>query len=393
MAADVDIKQNQTDASVRVSGELGKDNSRRMLMLYCMKGDSGLGEVPAESDTQQATDAFSAIAYTASDENGTYIFPDIFLNGESGEYSFYVTVFNSDKVYSLSNVKLVTESYINEFIASVSEKSGAEVYEKTEGVISEGLLELNIPLYGKLTEEGKKKAAAKLNNTAITSVADFSEKMNRACAAVGLDYSKDGAALDLFLFPEKNETELTSVIKELSGADVYKSVSCMKSLEKKDSAARAAILSSALGAQWSNRDELAEKIYISVINYEMKNCGGYGDISAIIELYKDDVLKAFDYGTYQKSSYRSSLNKELLKKQFNSVGEMVEYMEKYLEKAAEDNSGSKGSGGSSKGGTSSPVYVPDKNKPAEDNGKNNESFSDMTDFEWAKEAVSLSPSN
>lgn len=42
--------------------------------------------------------------------------------------------------------------------------------------------------------------------------------MNRACAAVGLDYSKDGAALDLFLFPEKNETELTSVIKELSGA-------------------------------------------------------------------------------------------------------------------------------------------------------------------------------
>jgi len=388
MAADVDIKQNQTDASVRVSGELGKDNSRRMLMLYCMKGDSGLGEVPAESDTQQATDAFSAIAYTASDENGTYIFPDIFLNGESGEYSFYVTVFNSDKVYSLSNVKLVTESYINEFIASVSEKSGAEVYEKTEGVISEGLLELNIPLYGKLTEEGKKKAAAKLNNTAITSVADFSEKMNRACAAVGLDYSKDGAALDLFLFPEKNETELTSVIKELSGADVYKSVSCMKSLEKKDSAARAAILSSALGAQWSNRDELAEKIYISVINYEMKNCGGYGDISAIIELYKDDVLKAFDYGAYQKSSYRSSLNKELLKKQFNSVGEMVEYMEKYLEKAAEDNSGSKGSGGSSKGGTSSPVYVPDKNKPAEDNGKNNESFSDMTDFEWAKEAVS-----
>lgn len=130
MAADVDIKQNQTDASVRVSGELGKDNSRRMLMLYCMKGDSGLGEVPAESDTQQATDAFSAIAYTASDENGTYIFPDIFLNGESGEYSFYVTVFNSDKVYSLSNVKLVTESYINEFIASVSEKSGAEVLRK-----------------------------------------------------------------------------------------------------------------------------------------------------------------------------------------------------------------------------------------------------------------------
>lgn len=45
MAADVDIKQNQTDASVRVSGELGKDNSRRMLMLYCMKGDSGLGEM------------------------------------------------------------------------------------------------------------------------------------------------------------------------------------------------------------------------------------------------------------------------------------------------------------------------------------------------------------
>lgn len=129
-----------------------------------------------ESDTAAGNRAFSAIAYTASDENGTYIFPDIFLNGESGEYSFYVTVFNSDKVYSLSNVKLVTESYINEFIASVSEKSGAEVYEKTEGVISEGLLELNIPLYGKLTEEGKKKAAAKLNNTAITSVADFSEK-------------------------------------------------------------------------------------------------------------------------------------------------------------------------------------------------------------------------
>ena len=390
MAADVDIKQNQTDASVCVSGGLGKGNSRRMLMLYCMKGDSNIGSVPAETDAQQATDAFSAIAYTVSDENGAYIFPDVFLNGESGEYSFYVTVFNSDKVYSVNNVKLVTESYINGFIQSVSEKSGDAVYSETETAISEGLLELNIPLYGELTEEGKKMASAKLENTTIASVADFSEKMNRACASVGLDYSKDGAALDLFLFPEKNETEFASVINELSGADAYKSVSCLKSLKEKDSGARTEILSSALKSQWSNRDELAGNIYISVINYEMKNCGGYGDISAVIERYKDDVLKELDYSAYQKSSYRSSLNKELLKKQFASAGEMIEYIEKYLKKAAEDNSGTKGggSGGSSKGGTSSPVYVPDKNKPAEDAGKNDEKFSDMTGFEWAKDAVS-----
>lgn len=388
MAADVDIKQNQVDASVRVSGELGADNSRRMLMLYCMKGGSGIESVGAETDIQQQSDAFSAISYTASDENGAYVFPDISVNGEPGEYSFYVTVFNSDRVYSADNVKLVTKSYINDFVEAVSEKSGTEVYSEIESTLADGLLELNIPLYDLLTEDGKKAAAAKMENTAVVSVADFSEKMNRACASVGIDCAKDGAALDLFLFPEKNKTELAAVINEVSGAEAYKKISCMKSLEKKGNAVRAEILTDALNAEWSNRDELAEKIYISVINYEMKNCGGYGDISALVELYKDDVLKELDYNAYLKSSYRSSLNKELLKKQFSSVDEMVKYMEKYLKNAADD-SDSKGSGGgSSKGGTSSPVYVPDKNKASDDKTNGDEQFSDMAGFAWAEKAVS-----
>jgi len=145
-----------------------------------------------------------------------------------------------------------------------------------------------------------------------------------------------------------------------------------------------------------NADSLIDKIIISVINYEISSCDGYADVTKVIEsYYKNDILDKLSFTKYNTSKYRNKLNTELLTKSFNSVSELISYIEDYIYKAEVNNKPStspSGGGGGGGGGASAPVIKPNitaqqtLTTPKTEVSKTIE-FSDMSGYEWALPAV------
>ena len=91
-----------------------------------------------------------------------------------------------------------------------------------------------------------------------------------------------------------------------------------------------------------------------------------------------------DYASYSACKYKNDINEDILKKSFNSVKELCDYVnneiEEYNKKTAAKNSG----GGGGEGGGSSSFGVVPVVSPV---SVSDTVFTDISGFEWAKNAI------
>lgn len=380
-SAEVEVTKNWETGAVTVTGSVGEEHANRMLMMYCLPAGVSLEDIQPESGTQASTDQIAAIAYGVSGSDGSYSFPDIKVAGESGNYRFYITVTNSDTVYTSDTVHIATEESIAEFVQNFSNKGADEIYAILQEETGAGGLGLEIPLYNMLSEEGKRYAVEKLANRSYSDIAGITDSINEASAEAGIEKAADGANLDKLLYPTEyvDMAPYVDMVNQYNHMEEYEGLTTFIVLGSLGTADRTEILDAAVQLGFSSSDELFENIHISVINFEFRNCDGYGDITGIIETHHADVLSDLDLSSYQNSQYRNDLNKELLNRSFDSIEELIAAIEAYLE-----NPDRPIQGGSTWNGTGSPEVVPPITTIPE---SGSDIFTDLDGYAWADEAI------
>ncbi len=387
-AAEVNTSYNKITTDVIVSGELPKTAASSKLIMYCIKNSTSADEIPAESDVWQSTDVIAAMGYTTADENGAYVFPTVRVNGESADYRFYVTSYQSDKIFSSELVHIAAKSDTDGFVADISGKTAAEIAALLDGEVSDGKIGLEIPIYKMLGNSAKMQAAEALAGRNYADIEEVEKEVNKASVLPAINNVENGLDFDKLLFPDGYEDvkPYADIINENNGMSAEMSLSTFTALGKLAASERIAVLNAALAAKGTNT--ITDKISACQITREIANAEGYGDIDGILAAHKD-VLTMFDFTKYNASKYKNDLNKELLKQSFTATADIAKFAEDYI--AARNtatpapNPGSGGGGGGGTGGTKiSDVVKPNVTPQPKPEKK---TFADMKYFGWAADAV------
>lgn len=399
-AADIEVNINKETGAISVSGSTGAGNAEKKMMLYALKeGDALTGLNPDE--TQKETDIFSAIEYCEADSEGNYSFPNVQMRSADGRYIFYVTADHSDTTYQSDPLYVIS--------ASTAELLG-DVFKNKDAVsiktaIKNNSVKLDAPVLNLITDDAAlEKIAQKLADKEYASNDEIIKAVNKASFETAMETTVSGAAIELVLYPEQNEStkEYTELAKSVNLMSEKSKLSTFKVMVELSSAERIKIFDEVSKTGYSGTDDMFDKINMAVIMNEIKSCPGYGDITGVLSKYQD-VIEGFSYSSYSSSKYLNDLNKTLLTKSFTKTKELSDYITKYLkDKASSQTSGGSTGGGSSSGGSSSSKAPSIKNTntgspvvpPApvlgnnEDNNKgNDEVFTDIADFDWASEAI------
>lgn len=400
LAEEISVTQDIETTKVTVDADFGSEYKNQKLMMYCLLDDTSISDIPGETDTVQKTDKICAISYGETDSEGKCTFSNIIVNGDNAEYVFYVTVSNSTKVFKSGAEYIVSKTTVDSFLDAITNAEADDILTALNNEVESKTIGLNILLYEGLNDDGREAAAALLENREFEGINNAVEEINKASVRAGLDNISSAESLDMLLYPDNYEqiAEFCEIIKAENGMDEYADNLAFKNLAKFTKNERIRILKNALAIK--NTDNVFDKIIISVINYEIATCEGYGDVTGIIKSYYDaDILSELDYSKYIKSKYKNNLNKKLLDESFDKVSELVDYIENYIANAGRvDTSSPSGGGGNGSssagggGGNSSPIIKPSLGSPKTDETTTPDisatiTFSDMAGYEWAKTAV------
>lgn len=392
LAQEISVTQDIETSKVTVEANLGEEFKNRKLMLYCLLDKGTISEIPEATDAVQKTDKIYAISYGESDNDGKYTFSDIIVNGENAKYVFYVTVSESSKVYKSESKYIVNRSSVDDFLAGITNAAAEDILAVINDEVTNKTIGLNILLYENLNDNGREQAAVSLENREFDGIGEAVAEINRVSVKAGLENINTAKSLDLLLYPDDYSelADFIEIIKSENGMSEYEDNLAFANLSKLEAAARIRILNNAIDIE--STDDLFDKIIISVINYEISNCAGYGDITGIIKAYYENgILAELNFNTYNKSKYRNSLNKILLDKTFDNVSELISYIENYIARAGTQTGPSSSSGGGG-GGNASPSIKPNLGggqaviitKPET---ADKVTFSDMSGYDWAVPAV------
>lgn len=390
-AFDVNVTVNRDISEATVSGCGGSDIAGRMLSVYCLREGVSLSEAASETESIQSTDIIEAIGYAEADKNGNYTVAGLTPKSGCGKYVFYVKAYGLSAAASSKSIYIADESTVGEFVSSVSGKGETEVLNALVNEEETGAAGADLKLFELLSESGKSKAAKIISGKVFSKLSDVEAAVNDAAAQVGVLNSADGAALDIFMFPQKNElaADITDTIKKYNNMDSYAENSAVKVLSGSAAGARVKILDDVIKYGYSDYEGLIDNVGICVINYELANANGYSDVTEIIKSHCGDVLSGLDYNAYANSTYLNSLNKSLLNMSFKSAKSLITYISEYkpTDTGGSEPSGGSTGGGSYSGGSGGGRTYPDSEIKQTLNTIDGFSFDDMSGFEWANEAV------
>lgn len=394
---DVSVAVDRDTSEVTVSGCGENEIAGQMLSLYCLREGVSLSDAAYETDETQSTDIIEVIDFTEADKNGNYIFSGLTPKDGSGNYVFYVKAYGMNDAVSSESVYIADRQTVSEFISSVSGRDGNGVLDALLEEERNGTAGAELRLFRLLSANGKREAAKIVAGKTFSKLSEVENAVNDASAQVGILNPADGAALDTFMFPQKNglDTGLADMISKYNGMEGFAGNSAIKVLNGLNDAERTAVLDNAVKMGYAGSEEMLDSVGICVINYELAHTSGYGDITGIIKSHCSDVLRDLDYNAYAGGEYLNSLNKSLLNMSFESADKLIQYIKEY--KPADSESGGGGSGGglgssgggsgsgrggSMGGGAFSPSDIQKILNPVD-----GVLFADMTGFEWANDAV------
>lgn len=403
-AQDIEVHSDMDSGTINVSGSLGIDNANRRVMLYAVKANDDISGLTLD-DTQRSTDAVAAIEYCETDDDGNYSFPDVYVRGADDVYIFYVTVDNSDREYASQPVFVASKGTIDSLNRSFQNKDTESIYETMKTSFKVGGMNIDAPVFDLIDDdETLRMIAGKLANREYESTSDIIEAINKASFEVGMENTIPGEALDLLLYPDKNDSMQTHAedAKAVNHMDEWSSLSTFEVLDGLSQSDRIAVFDQVSSVGYSGTDDLLDKINTAVIMYQIKNCSGYGDIFSILQEHQD-LIEGFSFSDYSKSQYMNDLNKSLLTKSFATTKDLSDYISSYLEDGKQSTSGSGGGGGgggvNSYGGSSSstsssrPVLqvqttpnTPSIQQQASDTSDGSV-FTDIAGYDWASEAI------
>ena len=388
-AADIEVTINNETGEVSVSGSPGTGNAEKKMMLYALKeGDVLTGLNPDE--TQKETEIFSAIEYCEADGEGNYTFPNVQMRSADGRYIFYVTADHSDTTYQSEPLYVISEATAESLRDVFENKDAASI----KASIKNNSVKLDAPVLNLITDDAALEIIAqKLANKTYDSNDAIIKAVNIASFETAMETTVPAAVMDSVIYPEYNESmkEYTELANSVNLMEEKSQLSTFKHIEKLSQSGRINILESVSKTGYTGSDDMFDKISMAVIMDQIKNCSGYGDITGVLSEYQD-VIEGFTYSDYSSSRYLNDLNKTLLTKSFIKTKELSDYITKYYaDKEAASSSSSSGTS-SSKGSGAAPVIhgnvVGSPVTPPEPIlGSNEESFNDISDVDWAKEAI------
>lgn len=399
-AADIEVNIDKKTGEVSVSGSPGAGNAEKKMMLYALKEGDVLTGLNSD-ETQNKTEIFSAIEYCQADSEGNYIFPNVKMRSADGRYIFYVTADHSDATYQSESLYVISESTAKALRDIFENKDAASI--KT--AIKNNSVKLDTPVLNLIEDDtALEKIAQKLANKEYESNDDIIEAVNKASFEAAMETTVPAAALDMLLYPEKNDSmkEYVELANSVNLMTEKSKLSPYKTLEQLMQADRIKIFESVSKAGYTDTADMFDKINMAVIMYRIQNCLGYGDITGVLSEYQD-VIEGFSYSDYSQSVYLNDLNKTLVGESFTKTKELSDYIKKYLaDKSAATppsggstgwgTSGGSGSGGGNSSGSSSPIISGNNTgspvvPPEPVLGNEEEPFTDIGNFGWAKEAI------
>lgn len=388
-AADIEVTINNETGEVSVSGSPGAGNAEKKMMLYALKeGDVLTGLNPDE--TQKETEIFSAIEYCEADREGNYKFPNVQMRNADDRYIFYVTADHSDTTYQSEPLYVISEATAESLRDVFENKDAASI----KASIKNNNVKLDAPVLNLITDDAALEIIAqKLANKTYDSNDVIIKAVNIASFETAMETTVPAAVMDSVLYPEYNESmkEYTELANSVNLMAEKSQLSTFKHIEKLSQSERINILESVSKTGYTGSDDMFDKISMAVIMDQIKNCSGYGDITGVLSDYQD-AIEGFSYSSYSSSRYLNDLNKTLLTKSFIKTKELSDYITKYYaDKEAASSSSSSGTS-SSKGSGAAPVIhgnvVGSPVTPPEPIlGSNDESFNDISNVDWAKEAI------
>lgn len=388
-AADIEVTINNETGEVSVSGSPGAGNAEKKMMLYALKeGDVLTGLNPDE--TQKETEIFSAIEYCEADREGNYTFPNVQMRNADDRYIFYVTADHSDTTYQSDPLYVISESAAESLRDVFLVNDAASI----KAAIKNNSVKLDAPVLNLITDDATLEIIAqKLAYKTYDSNDDIIKAVNIASFETAMETTVPAAVMDSVLYPEYNESmkEYTELANSVNLMAEKSHLSTFKQIKKLSQSERINILESVSKTGYTGSDDMFDKISMAVIMDQIKNCSGYGDITSVLSDYQD-AIEGFSYSSYSSSRYLNDLNKTLLTKSFIKTKELSDYITKYYaDKEAASSSSSSGTS-SSKGSGAAPVIhgnvVGSPVTPPEPIlGSNEERFNDISDVDWAKEAI------
>ena len=372
--------------AVKVSGILGENFGNKRVLLYCVsENDSRV--LPEDTGTQYSTDYYKIFRQTKTDVDGKYSFEGMKINSaDGGKYDFILTLEDNGGTFRLNSQYIPSLNEINAFVREASD-SGS-IYAALEKEVATGEIGADLTLYKMLTPEGRKKAADAVSNTSFSKVSEVSSAVNSSSAGFLPLYVNNAENMDKVLFPDDypEMDEYKSLIIAGNGynsfaianADIDETLKAMSVTDRIEVYGKIKLTDS------DSVTDFYDKLQIACISFEINKVSGYGDISLILEKYSGSALSVLDYASYSACKYKNDINEDILKKSFNSVKELCDYVnneiEEYNKKTAAKNSG----GGGGEGGGSSSFGVVPVVSPV---NVSDTVFTDISGFEWAKNAI------
>lgn len=389
----MEVNYDTDTCAITVSGALGGGLANKRVLLYCISENDDR-VLPEDINIQYTTDYYKIFRQTKTDSNGDFIFSDMKIKSDTGDkYNFVLTVENSNSTFSVNSKFIPSASEVSNFVSDVSSKNGADIYAILEDEANNAKIGVDLTLYKMLTQDGRKKAANAIVGESYSKVSDISYAINSSASGFLLLCVKNAADMDKVIFPENYEdmSDYKSVLAASNGYSSFASANAeidntLKNMQASD---RYSLYNSVISSSPATASDFYDKLSIACIAYEMKNVSGYGDISAIFEKYSTSTLSELNYGAYSACKYKNNIN-DLLKQSFNSISDLCKYVNDavvtYNKKTVVPSGGGGGSSGT--GGGSSPFGVtPIVGEQNISGAGGNSVFSDISGFEWAKEAI------
>ncbi len=386
----VDIGSSQ----ISVSGSMGTEAAGRELIMTVVQEDKTISDITVEPDTDGFTDLISGFYQTSSDADGNYSF-DTFVNGsKSGRYKITVTADNGISQESINFLPSDgwAEGLKNEISLSDA-KAVCDMFEREK----DNLIEISdIFEYYSLESQEKEEICEFIKQTSsYGSLEEIFDKMETAVIEKYILTTKSAEGLKKYIITQNSgfSEKYISAIEKILNIENKKENSAIKYFLGCDSASQTDILENAVRIEKLSINDFYDALYLSVITYRMKNVDNWSEIFSIIK-ESQDVLTDLNFVKYQQCPSRSTIDKQLPKMTFNSLGELCKYINDKVNSAGNTTTGGGNTGGCSSsfgkgtnGISSATTVIGSQNTADKTESSEQFVFNDMDSCSWAKPAV------
>ena len=391
-ASEIEIKNDINTMNITISGNLGEEYSDCRVMVYAVLSDDE--SVLDVSDTISAAEKYKIFRQVKTDGLGKFSVSNLKLSGAAGNYKFYAVSHNPNKVFSSESLYLPTQTELKAFLNGISGSNKDKIFETLNDEVQNKRLNILLPFYSELSSTAKLSVCGAMENKNYDSVDKVIEDVVRYSVKCGVTDTKNPKNILMMIFPDKYD-EVSGYSESIKAENGFNDLTVFPEyieLNKMNITDAEKIIASAVKSEYSSSRELMASISQAIVFGEIKSVPGYGDIEEVLKKYKDSSLSKLDFSRYASGTYKNDINKSLLKKSFNSLDELCEYINKYKPESAGGGGSSGGGGGSSKPSktVSSSKAVNAVNTPITDKAPEiniHAVFHDLSDYSWAEKSI------